>query len=271
VNHLGRRLTAEFCGTALLVTVVVGSGTAAAKLSPGNAGIQLLENAAATAAGLYVLILLFGPVSGAHFNPVVSAVDWWVGRRDGPSGRHERGLRYVETAPAPQVHSLDVRERGGLGAGDAAAYVVAQLCGGVAGTILADAMFAEPLVRWSTTDRNGVHLWLGEVVATAGLVLLVFSLARTGRTIHAPTAVGVYIGAAYWFTSSTSFANPAVTVARAFTDTPTGIAPPSVPGFVAAQLIGALVGLGLLTVLFPAPPADHTAEDVVVPHEEPVP
>lgn len=216
-----RRLIAEFTGTALLVTIVVGSGIAAQRLSPGNVGLQLLENSAATAAGLYVLILIFGPVSGAHFNPAVSVVDWWAGRP-------------------------------GLTAPELAAYVVAQVIGGVTGAVLANAMFAAPVFRLATTERSAPHLLLGEIVATAGLVLLIFALVRTDRGVHAPAAVAAYIGAAYWFTSSTSFANPAVTVGRAFSDSFAGIAPASVPGFVLAQFAGALVGIGLLTVLFPA-------------------
>ena len=240
---LPRRLLAEALGTGLLVTVVVGSGIAAANLSPDDVGLQLLENAAATGLGLAVLILVFGPVSGAHFNPVVSAVDWWLGR---PS---RSGLR-----PA---------ELGG--------YVAAQFVGGLAGTALADAMFAEPLFSWSTTRRSGWNLLLAEVVATAGLVLLIFALTRTRRAAYVPAAVGAYIGAAYWFTSSTSFANPAVTVARSVTDTFAGIAPASVPGFIGAQLLGGLVAVGLLAALFPRPPApaDQTAAEALVPHPDP--
>jgi arsenate reductase len=167
-----------------------------------------------------VLILIFGPVSGAHFNPAVSVADWWAGRP-------------------------------GLTAPELGAYVAAQASGGVAGAVLANAMFDAPVFRLATTDRSAPHLFLGEIVATAGLVLLIFALVRTGRTGHAPAAVGAYIGAAYWFTSSTSFANPAVTVGRAFSDSFAGIAPASVPGFVVAQFVGAIVGLGLLSVLFP--------------------
>jgi glycerol uptake facilitator-like aquaporin len=236
---LGRRLLAEAVGTGLLVTVVVGSGIAASRLSPGDAGLQLLENAWATALGLAVLILAFGPVSGAHFNPLVSAADWWVGRRAGT------GLRPAEVG----------------------AYALAQTSGAVGGAVLADLMFGLPAVAWSGTDRLAGHLLLGEVVATAGLVFLVFSLARTDRTAAAAPAVGAYIGAAYWFTSSTSFANPAVTVGRAFTDTFAGIAPGSVPGFVAAQLAGAIGGVGLLVALYPRPGAG--AEQAVIPHPDP--
>jgi arsenate reductase len=235
---LARRASAEFAGTALLVTAVVGSGIAATRLSPHDVGLQLLENAIATALALGALILTFGPVSGAHFNPVVSAVDWWLGRRAGT------GL-----TPA------------GLGA-----YVTAQAAGAVTGSILADLMFDLPAVTWSRTTRTGAHLWLAEVVATAGLLLLVLALARDGRTTAAPAAVGAYIGAAYWFTSSTSFANPAVTVGRAFTDTFAGIAPGSVPGFVAAQVLGGLFAVAAVTWWYPD--AARAADDVVVPHPE---
>jgi glycerol uptake facilitator-like aquaporin len=181
------------------------------------------------------LILMLGPVSGAHFNPVVSLADWWAGRRD----------------------------RTGLSGKELGAYLGAQVVGGICGAVLANLMFALPAVSWSHTQRTAAHLWLGEIVATAGLVLLIFALARTGRGHVAAPAVGAYIGAAYWFTSSTSFANPAVTVGRAFTDTFAGIAPGSVPAFVVFQLVGAIVGLALLAILFPN---NRGAADVVVPH-----
>ncbi len=237
---LGRRLAAELLGTMLLVAVVVGSGIAAQRLSPDDVGLQLLENSTATALGLTVLILLFGPVSGAHFNPVVSAADWWLGRRT------RTGLTGVEVG----------------------AYTAAQVVGGIAGAVLANLMYDVPVTELATTERTGGHLWLGETVATAGLAALVFTLARTGRGAFAAPAVGAYIGAAYWFTSSTSFANPAVTVGRVFSDTFAGIAPASVPGFVAAQLVGAGVGIALVHWLYPeiGAPGDHTADDVVVPH-----
>ncbi|MFB7666438.1 aquaporin [Kitasatospora sp. NPDC056138] len=233
---LGRRAAAEFVGTGALVAVVAGSGIQATKLSQ-DVGVQLLANSLATVFGLGVLIALLGPLSGAHFNPVVTLAAWWSGRGgEGPTGR------------------------------EAAAYIAAQVAGAIGGAVLADAMFAEPLVRWSTHDRSAPHLWLGEVVATAGLVLLVFGLARTARAHFAPVAVASYIGAAYWFTSSTSFANPAVTVGRAFTDTFAGIAPGSVPAFVAAQLVGLVAGVVLVAALFgrPAP----AGEDVTVPRGE---
>ncbi|MFI2712346.1 aquaporin [Micromonospora sp. NPDC018662] len=236
---LARRASAEFVGTALLVTAVVGSGIAAARLSPTDTGLQLLENAIATALALGALILTFGPVSGAHLNPVVSAVDWWLGRRAGT----------------------------GLTGRDLVAYAAAQTGGAITGAVLAHLMFDLPAVAWSRTDRSGGHLWLAEVVATAGLVLLIFALARSGRTSAAPAAVGAYIGAAYWFTSSTSFANPAVTIGRAFSDTFAGIAPASVPGFVVAQLVGGLVAVAALAIWYPH--AGDAADAVVVPHLTP--
>ena len=233
---LGRRLVAEGLGTGLLVTVVVGSGIAAQRLSPDDVGLQLLENSTATFLGLTVLILLFGPVSGAHFNPVVSAADWLLGRRSGA----------------------------GLSGREVVAYSVAQVAGGIAGAALANIMFEVSVTEIATTERTGAHLLVGEVVATAGLVALVFALARSGRGALAAPAVGAYIGAAYWFTSSTSFANPAVTVGRVFSDTFAGIAPGSVPGFVLAQLVGAGVGVALVTYLYPH--VGQSADDVVVPH-----
>jgi glycerol uptake facilitator-like aquaporin len=161
-------------------------------------------------------------VSGAHFNPVVTLAEWWTGRRDGV----------------------------GVTGRDVAVYVPAQVVGAIAGAILANAMFGAPLVTWSTHDRSAGHLLLGEVVATAGLILLIFGLARAQRLHLAPVAVASYIGAAYWFTSSTSFANPAVTIGRAFTDSFAGIAPGSVLGFIAAQLAGAVLGLALVAAVF---------------------
>jgi glycerol uptake facilitator-like aquaporin len=219
---LGRRPFAEFLGTGLLVTVVVGSGIAATTLTPDDVGLQLLYNSTATALGLMVLILLVGPVSGAHLNPVVSGVDWWLGRRNGR----------------------------GLPTQDLAGYAVAQTAGPVLGALLANLMFDVP-AGFSSKDRSDWHLWVGEIVATAGLVALIFALARSGRGAWAAPAVGAYIGAAYWFTSSTSFANPSVTVGRMFSDTFAGIAPASVPGFVLAQLVGGAVGLGVVRALYP--------------------
>lgn len=233
---LARRAFAEGLGTGLLVTVVVGSGIAAERLSPGDVGLQLFENAAATALGLAVLILIFGPISGAHFNPVVSVVDWLLGRRAGT----------------------------GLTPRELAAYVPAQLTGAIGGSILANLMYAIGAATWSTRSRSDGHLLLGEVVATAGLLVLIVALARTGQTRSAPAAVGAYIGTAYFFTSSTSFANPAVTVGRAFTDSFAGIAPSSVPGFVGAQLVGAGVAIGVVRAVYPD--LAGVADRVVVPH-----
>ena len=234
---LWRRVLAELLGTGLLVMVVVGSGIAAQRLSPDDVGRQLLENAAATAVGLYVLILVFGPVSGAHFNPVVSLADAVLGRRSG-------GLPLVEVP----------------------VYAVAQVLGAVGGAVLANAMFDLAAVSLSTTARTGGDLWLSEVVATTGLLLVIFCLARSGQSAVTPAAVGAYIGGAYFFTSSTSFANPAVTVGRIFSDTFAGIAPASVPGFVVAQLMGLGLGMLLVTTLYPRAVSVPAAEaDAVVP------
>ncbi|WP_141989744.1 aquaporin [Rhodoglobus vestalii] len=210
---LARRLTAEFVGSAGLAAVVIGSGIAAQQLSPGDVGLQLLENALATAFGLGVLILVFMTVSGAHFNPVVSIVDSLSGLR---SWR------------------------------DTALYIPAQIVGCIAGAILANLMFSQPAITFSTTDRLTPGHFLSEVVATAGLIVVIFVLVRTGRAPLAPIAVGAYIGGAYFFTSSTSFANPAITIGRMFSDTFAGIAPSSAPGFIAAQLIGAAIGFALV-------------------------
>ncbi|MCX5358705.1 aquaporin [Streptomyces sp. NBC_00124] len=218
---LAARAAAELLGTAALVAIVVGSGIQATELTR-DVGVQLLANSLATVFGLGILILLLGPVSGAHFNPVVTLAEWWTGRRGG------EGVRAREVA----------------------VYVPAQMIGAIAGAVLADAMFGEPLVKWSMHDRSAGHLLLGEVVATTGLILLIFGLARTDRLRFAPVAVASYIGAAYWFTSSTSFANPAVTVGRTFSDTFAGIAPGSVSGFVGAQLVGGVVGLALVALIF---------------------
>ncbi|TLM84488.1 aquaporin family protein [Pseudarthrobacter sp. NamE2] len=232
---LWRRALAELLGTGLLVAVVVGSGIMAQQLSPADVGMQLLQNSTATVLGLAVLILMLGPVSGAHFNPVVSLADWVLGRRRGA------GLTLPEVVT----------------------YAAAQVAGAIGGSVLANAMF-DVGTSFSAKDRlSGGHL-LGEVVATAGLVLLIFALANTSRGALAAPAVGAYIGAAYWFTSSTSFANPAVTVGRIFSDTFAGIAPGSVPAFILAQLAGAAVGLGLLLALYPA--AAKAADNVVIPH-----
>jgi glycerol uptake facilitator-like aquaporin len=229
---LWRRLTAEFLGSAFLAAVVIGSGIAAQRLSPGQTGLELLENAAATAAGLYAIILMFGPVSGGHFNPVVSFADATFG---------------------------------GLSWRDAAAYLPAQVAGCTAGAVLANLMFALPAVSISTKHRaTGAH-FLSEIIATAGLLLVIFALARSGRVQTAPAAVGAYIGAAYWFTSSTSFANPAITIGRMFSDTFAGIAPSSVPSFIGAQIAGGVLAIGAIRALYPAiTPAD--AAGIIVPH-----
>ncbi len=229
-----RRVVAEFVGTGLLVTVVIGSGIAAQNLS-SDVGLRLLENALATAGGLAVLILVLGPVSGAHFNPVVSVADWWLGHRSGTG--------------------LTGRQLG--------VYVPAQCLGAVCGAVLANAMFSLPLVSWSQHQRTGAGLLLSEVVATAGLVVLIFALVRAGSFSVIPWAVGAYIGAAYWWSSSTSFANPAATLGRACSNTFAGISPPSVPGFVGAQLVGLAAGGAVVLVLFPG--AGRMAGDVVVP------
>ena len=229
---LRRRLLAEFLGTAFLVTAVVGSGIAAQRLSPGNLGLELLENAAATAGALVALILALGPVSGAHLNPVVTLVD---------------------------------RVFGGLGNTDAAGYVVAQVTGAGVGAVVANLMFQLSAVEWSTRTRSSGALWLAEVVATFGLVLVVFGVARSGRSSAAPFAVAAYIGGAYFFTASTSFANPAVTIGRTLSNTFAGIRPSSAPAFVAAQVVGAGIAVAAVRVLYPD--VAVAAHDVVVPHE----
>ncbi|MFC9592121.1 aquaporin [Streptomyces sp. NPDC056944] len=218
---LTARAAAELVGTAALVAIVVGSGIQATRLTD-DVALQLLANSTATVFGLGVLIALLGPVSGAHFNPAVSLAEWWTARRGGA----------------------------GVTGRELAVYIPSQIVGGILGAILADAMFGESLVKWSTHDRSAGNLLLGEVVATAGLILLIFGLARTDRLRFAPVAVASYIGAAYWFTSSTSFANPAVTIGRAFTDTFAGIAPASVPAFIGMQIVGGAVGLALVGVVF---------------------
>ncbi len=229
---LARRLLAELLGSAFLGAIVIGSGIAAQTLSPGDVGLQLLENALATAAGLAAIILMFGPVSGGHFNPVVSLAD---------------------------------ASFGGVSVRDALAYIPTQTAGCLLGAIVANAMFARSALSISVHHRaSGAHL-LSEVLATAGLLLLIFSLARTRRTASAPAAVGAYIGAAYFFTSSTSFANPAISIGRMFTNSFAGIAPASVPTFVLAQLVGGVLAVLAIRVLFPDLTADEAGE-LVVPH-----
>src|SRR6201981_3597086 len=207
---LWRRLTAEFLGSAFLAALVIGSGIAAQRLSPGQIGLELLETPAAPAAGLFAIILMFGPVSGGHFNPVVSFAD---------------------------------AAFGGLSWRDAAAYLPAQVAGCTAGAIIANLMFALPAVTISTKHRATPAHFLSEIIAPLGLLLVIFALARSGRARSAPAAVGAYIGASYWFTSSTSFANPAITIGRMFSDTFAGIAPSSAPAFVGAQTAGGVVAI----------------------------
>lgn len=223
---LTRRLAAEGLGTGLLIVAVIGSGIAASRLSSNDVGLQLLENAAATAAALIGLILMFGAVSGAHFNPVVTLLD----RALGTTTTHDTGL-----------------------------YVIVQVIGGCLGAVLANVMFELPAVELSTTDRSSPALWLSEVVATVTLLLLIQGCVRTGRASVIPFAVGAWIGGAYWFTSSTSFANPAVTIARTLSDTFAGIAPASAPMFIAAQLVGAAIAYGLVRLFYPHDHSEDTS------------
>jgi len=217
MSVLARRAAAEFAGTAFLVVAVVGSGVMASRLSPDDVGLQLLQNSVATGAALVALIVALQPVS-ASFNPVVTLV--------------ERALGLVDTRTA-------------LG------LIAAQFLGGLAGSVLANLMFDLAPVAVSSHERAGAGLWLGEVVATVGLLLVVFGTVRSGRADRVAFAVGGYITAAYWFTSSTSFANPAVTIARTITDTFAGIAPSSAPGFILAQLLGGAAGYFLVRFLYP--------------------
>jgi len=217
-NPLARRALGEFIGTALLLIAVIGSGIAAQQLSPGDPGLQLFENAVATAAALVAIILAIGPVSGAHLNPAVTLAD--------------RMLKRTSTA-------------------EAGCYVAAQLAGATAGAVIANTMFSLPAIQLSDKVRSSGGLWLGEVVATFGLLLVIFALVRSGRTSAIPFAVGAYIGGAYFFTSSTSVANPAATMGRVLTDTFAGIAPSSAPAFVVAQVIGSLLAVLAVTALYP--------------------
>jgi glycerol uptake facilitator-like aquaporin len=228
---VGRRLLAEFTGTGLLVAVVVGSGIAATRLTTDGA-LRLLVNSVVTALGLAVLIVVFIQASGAQFNPVVTAADWLLGRR------------------TPRRYGL----------GLAAAVIACQIAGAIAGAALADAMFAEPLLSPSQHHRGGTGILLSEVVATAGLLFVIVALVRTGRVQHVAWAVGAWIGAAYWFTASTSFANPAVTIGRTLTNTYAGIAPASAPAFIAAQVVGGVFGTFLAVIVYPARPARARAE-----------
>jgi glycerol uptake facilitator-like aquaporin len=232
-DHLWRRLAAEFIGSAFLAAIVIGSGIAAQHLSPGDVGLELFENAAATGFGLFAIILMFGPVSGGHFNPVVSLIDAAFG-----------GMRWRH----------------------AVAYLPAQVAGCIGGAVVANLMFSRAAVSISTKHRDSGAHFLSEVVATLGLMLVIFALARTGRSRSAPAAVGAYIGAAYFFTSSTSFANPAITVGRMLSDSFAGIAPSSAPSFIGAQAVGGILAIAVLKVLYPQlTPAE--AADVIVPHE----
>jgi glycerol uptake facilitator-like aquaporin len=229
---LARRLLAEFLGSTFLAALVIGSGIAAQRLSPNDIGLELLENALATAAGLFAIILMFGPVSGGHFNPVVSFVD---------------------------------AAFGGISGGDALAYLPSQIGGCIAGAILANGMFSEAAISISTHHRASAAHLLAEVVATSGLMLVIFALARTQRATTTPAAVGAYIGAAYFFTSSASFANPAISIGRMFSNTFAGIAPASAPGFIAAQAIGGGLALLAIRTLYPSL-SPTAAADVVIPH-----
>ncbi len=227
---LWRRAFAEFLGSAFLAAIVIGSGIAAQRLSPGDVGLELFENAAATAVGLVAIILTFGPVSGAHFNPVVSLAD---------------------------------RAFGGLRTRDVMAYIPAQVLGCCGGAVLANRMFGLPFVELSTMTRTGGGLWMAEVAATIGLLLVIFAVVRSGRAGIAPFAVGAYIGGAYFWTASTSFANPAIVVGRMLSNTFAGIKPSSAPGFIGFELVGMILAVGILKVLYPD--IDDTADAVVVP------
>jgi glycerol uptake facilitator-like aquaporin len=233
-RDMPRRLFAECLGSAFLATVVIGSGIMAQTLSPSDIGLELLENALATATGLAVIILMFGPVSGAHFNPVVSLVDASFG-----------GLRWSH----------------------AFAYIPAQITGCILGAMAANAMFAGALISISTKRRASPAHFLSEIIATLGLMLVIFSLVRTKRSSYAPAAVGAYIGAAYFFTSSTRFANPAIAIGRMFSNTFAGIAPSSVPSFIVAELLGGIVAILTILVLYPNVTPEQAA-DVVLPHRE---
>ena len=215
---LTRRLVAEALGTGFLVIAVIGSGIMASRLSPNDTGLQLLENAAATAAALIGLILIFGALSGAHFNPAVTLVD---------------------------------RAFGTISTRDAGLYIGAQVVGGCLGAMLANLMFELPAIELSTKGRSSPALWLSEIIATVGLLLVIHGCVRTGRANVVAFAVGIWIGGAYWFTSSTSFANPAVTIARTLSDTFTGIEPSSAPMFILMQLVGAAIAYGLIRLLYP--------------------
>ncbi|MEU4356450.1 aquaporin [Streptomyces virginiae] len=220
-TSLPRRAAAELIGTAGLLVVVIGSGLKAAELSP-DTGVALIANSFVSAIGLGLIITLFGPLSGAHLNPVVTLTSWWARRTGGT----------------------------GLGGREVSVYVVAQTAGAIGGAVLAEAMFGRTPGTFATQVRDGGHLLVGEVIATAGLVLVIQGLGRIGRGGLIPAAVAAYIAAAIWFTSSGSFANPAGTIGRSFSDSFTGIAPGSLPDFVAAQLAGGILGLALAALLY---------------------
>src|ERR1700749_260977 len=230
---LPRRALAEFLGSAFLAATVIGSGNAPAQISPRDTGLELLENAAAAATGLFTFILMFGTISGAHFNPVVSLVDSALG---------------------------------GLRKRDLLAYLPAQVAGCVVGAGVANAMFGLAAVSISTTHRASPSHLFAEVIATLGLLLVIFSLARTRRGSIAPAAVGAYIGAAYFFTSSTSFANPAIDIGRMFSDTFAGIAPASVPAYIVVQILGGALAVVVIRALSPRLTPEQAAS-IVVPHE----
>lgn len=229
---LSRRLVAEGLGTAFLLAVVIGSGIMGERLAGGNAAIALLANAAATGTGLAVLILMFGPVSGAHFNPVVTLSEAWQGN-----------LQTVDVLP----------------------YIAVQVCGAFAGVAAAHMMFGEPVFFASEHVRTGAAQWWSEFVATFGLLAVIIACSRT-RSSVTPFAVAAYITSAYWFTASTSFANPAVTLARAASNTFAGIRPVDVPGFVMAQLLGAAAATLLCTWLYPASRKEETVDEDVASH-----
>jgi arsenate reductase len=220
---LARRLAAEALGTGLLIVAVIGSGIMASHLSPSDVGLQLLENAAATAGALVGLILMFGAVSGGHFNPLVTLVD--------------RSFKAITTR-------------------ETVLYICAQIAGGCLGAAVANLMFELPAVEWSTKSRSSGALWLSEVVASLGLLLVIHGCVRTGRASVVPFAVGAWIGGAYFFTSSTSFANPAVTIARTLSDSFAGIKPSSAPMFIVMQLVGAAVAVVLIRFFYPSEVTD---------------
>lgn len=224
---LARRLVAEAIGTALLVVAVIGSGIMASRLSPDDVGVQLLENAFATAGALAGVIFMFGAVSGAHFNPVVTLVDRLFG--------------FISTR-------------------DTVFYAIAQTIGGCVGAMVANVMFELDPIKLSSHARSSGALWLSEVVATIGLLLVIHGCVRTGRASAVPFAVGTWIGAAYWFTSSTSFANPAVTAARTLSDSFAGIKPSSAPMFILMQLVGAALAFGLIRFIYPDPVKEFSAD-----------